>query len=68
MHGGGGMKHKDGRIVINEKDQRKLWKEHMEKILNVENERDQIAEADMVERPDEGVTYGEVMKAMIEMK
>ena len=35
MHGGGGKKDNDGKIVMNEKDRRKLWKEHMEKILNV---------------------------------
>ena len=64
MLGGGGMKHKDGRIVVSEKNREKLWKEHMEKILNVENEWDQIAEANMVE----GVTYKDVMKAMDEMK
>ena len=68
MHGGGGMKDKEGRIAVNEKDCRKLWEEHMEKILNAENEWDQMAEADMVEGPVEGVTYKEVMKAMNKMK
>ena len=68
MHGGGGKKNKDGKIVMNEKDRGKLWKEHMEKILNVENELGQMAEADMVEGLDEGVTYDEVMKAMSKMK
>ena len=62
MHGGGGKKDKDGKIVMNEKDRGKLWKEYMEKILNVENEMGQMAEADMVEGPVEGVTYEEVMK------
>ena len=62
------MKDKHGRIVVNEKDCGKLWKEHMEKILNAENEWDQMAEADMVEGPVEGVTYKEVMKAMNKMK
>ena len=38
MHGGDGKKDKDGKIVMNEKDRGKLWKEHIEKILNVENE------------------------------
>ena len=38
MRGGSGKKDKDGRIVINENDRGKLWKEHMEKILNAENE------------------------------
>ena len=40
----------------------------MENILNVENERDQMAEADMVEGPVEGVTYEEMMKAINKMK
>ena len=29
---------KDGRLAVSEKDRGKLWKEHMEKIMNVENE------------------------------
>ena len=37
MHGEGGKKEKDGKIVMNEKDRRKLWKEHVEKISNVKN-------------------------------
>ena len=40
MHRGGGKKDKNGRIVINEKDRWKIWKKHMEKILNVKNEWD----------------------------
>ena len=40
----------------------------MEKIMNVENELGQMAEADMIEGPVEGVTYEEVMKAMNKMK
>ena len=67
MHGRGGTKKKDGRIVVHEKDCGKLWKEHMEKILNVENEWDQMAEAGMVEGP-VGLTSEEVKKAMNKMK
>ena len=59
MHNGGGMKDKQGRIAVNEKNCGKF-----EKILNVENEWDQMTEADMVEGPVEGVTYKEVMKAI----
>ena len=40
----------------------------MKKIMNVENEWDQIVEADMVEGPVEGVTDEEVMEAMNRMK
>ena len=48
-NGGGCMKDKDGRLVVNEKDRGKLWEDHMEKIMNVENEWDQMAKANMVE-------------------
>ena len=65
---GGCTKHKDGRLVVSEKDRGKLWKEHMEKIMNVENEWDQMANADMVEGPVEEVTYEEVIKAMNKMQ
>ena len=68
INGGGCMKDKDGRLVVSEKDRGKLWKDHMEKIMNVENKWDQMAEADMVERPLEEVTYEEVIKAMNKMK
>ena len=34
---GGCMKNTDGRLVVSEKDRGKLWKKHMEKIMNVEN-------------------------------
>ena len=58
------MKDKDGRLAVSEKDRGKLWKEHMEKIMNVENEWDQMVEVDMVE----GVTDEELMEAMNKMK
>ena len=68
MNGGGCTKDKYGRLVVSEKDRGKLWKDHMEKIMNVENESDQTAKADMVEGPVEEVTYEEVMEAMNKMK
>ena len=37
INGGGCMKDEDGRLVVSEKDRGKLWKDHMEKIMNVEN-------------------------------
>ena len=68
IEGGGCMKDKDGRLVVSEKDCGTLWKERMEKMMNVENEWHQMVEADMVEKPVEGVTDEEVMKAMNKMK
>ena len=63
IEGGGCIKDKDRRLVVSEKDRGKLWKEHMEKIMNVENEWVQMAEADMVEGPVERVTDEEVIEA-----
>ena len=49
IEGGGCMKNEGGKLVVIEKDLGKLWKEHMEKIMNVENEWDQMEKADIVE-------------------
>ena len=68
INGGDCMKNKDGRLVVSEKDRGKLCKDHMEKIMNVENEWDQMAKADMVKGPVEEVTYEEVMEAMNKIK
>ena len=68
IDGGGCRKDKDERLVVSEKDRRKQWKEHMEKIMNVENEWDQMVEADIVEAPVKGVTDEEVMEALNKMK
>ena len=68
IEGGGCTKDKDGRLTVSEKDRGKLWKEHLEKMMNVENEWDQMVEADMVEGPVEGLTNEEVMEAMNETK
>ena len=62
------MKDKEGKFVVSEKNRGKLWKEFMEKILNVENEWDWMVEADMVEGPVQGVTDEAVMEAMNKMK
>ena len=56
IEGGSCVKDKDGRLVVCEKDCGKLWKEHIEKIMNVKNEWYQMVEVDMVEGPIEGVT------------
>ena len=55
IEGGGCMKVKEGRLVVSEKDRGKLWKKQFEKIMNVENEWDQMVEADTVEGPVEEV-------------
>ena len=62
------MKDKDGRLKVSQQDRGKLWKNHIEKIMNVENESDQMAKAYMFEGPVEEVTYEEVIKVMNKMK
>ena len=47
--GGRCMQGNDGTLYLNEKDIAKLWKEHMSKIMNEENEWDQIADVDTIE-------------------
>ena len=68
IEGGGCMKDKDGRLVVSEKDRGKLRKEHMKNIMNVENEWDQMVEADMYKGPVEEVADEEVREAMNKMK
>ena len=51
-----------GTFYLDEKDRAKLWKAHMSKIMNEENELDQIADADAVDGPIERVMRDEIME------
>ena len=62
------MRGSDGRLGFVEGDRTKIWKEHMEKIMNEENEWDRMVEADVVERPVEKVARNEIVEAMQNMK
>ena len=65
VEGGRCIRGSDGRLSFSEfKDRGKDWKEHMERIMNEENEWDQNVEADLVEGPVERVSQEEVVKAM----
>ena len=58
------MRDSDGRLNFSEK----VWKEHMERIMNEENEWDQKVKAELVKRPVGRVSREEVVKAIREMK
>ena len=58
----------DGKLNFSEKDRGKVWKEHMERIMNKENEWDQNVKAELVEGPVERVSREEVVKAIRKMK
>ena len=47
-----------------EKNSTKIWKEHMEKIMNKENEWDRMLETDVVEGPVEKVARNEIVGAI----
>ena len=51
-----------------EEDRAKIWKEHMEKIMNEENEWDRMVETDVVEGPMEKVVRNEIVEAIQSMK
>ena len=68
VEGGRCMKGSDGRLNFSEKDRGRVWKEHMERIMNEEYEWDQNVQADLVDRPVERISREEVVKALGKMK
>ena len=68
MEGGRCLRGGDGRLGFIEEDRAKIWKEHMEKIMNEENEWDHMVETDVVEGPVEKVARNEIVEAMQRMK
>ena len=68
VEGGRCLRGRDGRLGFTEKDMEKIWKEHMEKIKNKDNEWDRMEEIDVVERPVEKVARNEIVEAMQRMK
>ena len=66
--GGRGVRGSDRRLGFSEKDRGNIWKNHMEKIMNEENDWDQMTEVDVVEEPVEGVTREEIITVMEKMK
>jgi len=62
------MRGSDERLNFSEKDRGRVWKEHMERIMNEENEWDQNVQADSGKGPVERVSREEVVKALGKMK
>ena len=59
---------RDGRIGFSPEDRCKIWKEHMERIMNEENAWDHKVEAAMVEGPVEKISHKEMREAIRKMK
>ena len=50
------MRGKDGRLGFSKKDRKIIWENHMEEIINKENDWDHVAAASMVEETIKNVT------------
>ena len=66
--GGRCLKNDDGKIISGEENLKKRWKEYMEKLLNEENEWDELVDADKIEGPEIEISKDEVRKAIKKMK
>ena len=66
--GGKCMRRSDGMLCLSNKETGKVWKGHLEGIMNEESDWDHYVERDTVEVPVECVNREEVMQAIGEMK
>ena len=62
--GNGYVRDEMGTLCVGESERTEVWKRHMEKVMNEENEWDGIVEAEVVLGPLERVTMGEVQEAI----
>ena len=68
VEGGRCMRGSDGKLCFSEKERIKVWKNHMERIMNEENYWDHIVEGDALEGPVVCVSREEVLQALNKMK
>jgi hypothetical protein len=68
FEGNGCVRDRSGKLCMGERERAKVWKEHMEKVMNEENEWDGVVDVDVVHGPIDRVTMEEVMTAIKAMK
>ena len=68
VNGGQCLREINGRFSFSEKDQKRVWTEHMKKTINKENAWDQKTEINIVEDLVEEVSLEEITNAMKKMK
>jgi hypothetical protein len=66
--GNGCVRDRSGKLCMGERERAKVWKEHMERVMNEENEWDGVVDVDVVHGPIDRVTMKEVMTAIKAMK
>ncbi|MBN3324175.1 CFDP2 protein, partial [Atractosteus spatula] len=62
------LKDGEGRVLIKEEQIKQRWLEYFKNLLNVENERENLVEADVVCGPIQEISVKEVTEAIKEMK
>ena len=67
MEGGRCIRGRDEQFFI-EEDRAKIWRKHMEKIMNEGNKCNHMVETDVVAGPVEKVAWNEIVEAMQKMK
>ena len=68
MEGARCLRGRDKRLGFIEEGRGKIWKDHMEKVMNVESNWDHMAETNVAERPVAKVAHNKIVKAMQKMK
>jgi hypothetical protein len=66
--GNGCVRDRSGKLCMGERERAKVWKEHMERVMNEEDEWDGVVDVDVVHGPIDRVTMKEVMTAIKAMK
>jgi hypothetical protein len=66
--GNGCVRDRSGKLCMGERERAEVWKEHMERVMNEENEWDGVVDVDVVHGPIDRVTMKEVMTAIKAMK
>ena len=66
--GGKCLKDDNGKTISGDENIKKRWKAYMEKLLNEENEWDEIIDVDKVEGPQQEISKEEVEKAIANMR
>ena len=62
------IKRASGKVIVDDKGMKDLWKEYMEKLMNEENELDHKISAEFKERPADCIRMAEVRAILKKMK
>jgi exonuclease III len=62
------VRNEDGKILSNEEDVKRRWRNYFDNLLNTENPRDELAEAEQIQGPIEEISTSEVEHQLERMK